>query len=82
MPENLLLFVSFISILIFFVVGIIFGWVAREYFKNYKETPRLHEEFYDEHNNIIPDTIIAFRFNNDEETDYDSDYYDCEEEDI
>lgn len=64
---------SLVTIL-FFIVGIMAGWVAREYMMNYQEMPKFHPELYDENGNIIPDEIIAVRFEND----YD---YDDEEED-
>ncbi|MFZ9377156.1 MAG: DUF2973 domain-containing protein [Candidatus Fonsibacter ubiquis] len=41
---------------------------------NYHETPVFHPEMYDENGNIIPDEILAVRFEND----YD---YDDEDED-
>lgn len=58
-----LVFGSFLIIL-FFVVGILAGWVAREYMMSYQETPKMHPEFYDNHGNVIPDEVIAFRFDN------------------
>jgi len=64
---------SFVTIL-FFIVGIMLGWVAREYMMNYREVPRFHPEMYDQNGNIIPDEILAVRFENDYE-------YDDDEED-
>lgn len=61
-----LVFGSFLTIM-FFIVGLFGGWVAREYMLNYQETPKIHPEFYDNHGNIIPDEVIAFRFENDYE---------------
>ena len=61
---------SFVTIL-FFIVGIMLGWVAREYMMNYREVPRFHPEMYDHNGNIIPDEILAVRFEND--YDYDDD---------
>jgi hypothetical protein len=69
-----LVFGSFLIIL-FFVVGNLLGWVAREYMMNYREIPRLHPEMYDHNGNIIPDEILAVRFEND------YDYDDSEDED-
>jgi hypothetical protein len=54
---------SFLTVL-FFIVGILGGWVAREYMMNYREIPKFHPEMYDENGNIIPDEVIAFRFEN------------------
>jgi hypothetical protein len=68
-----LVFGSFLTFL-FLIMGLVTGWVAREYMMNYQEVPRFHPEMYDEHGNIIPDEILAVRFEND----YD---YDDEAED-
>jgi hypothetical protein len=54
--------------LLFFFVGILIGWVARDYMMNYREIPRPHPEMFDENGNLVPDEVIAFRF----ETDYDN----------
>ena len=60
--------VSFLS----FVIGILAGWVSREYMMNYREIPRQHPEMFDENGNLVPDEVIAFRFENN---------YDYDEED-
>ena len=54
---------SFITVL-FFIVGIMVGWVAREYMMNYREIPRPHPEMFDNQGNLIPDEVIAFNFEN------------------
>ena len=59
-----LVFGSFLTVL-FFIVGLLIGWVAREYMMNYKEMPQFHPEMYDSNGNIIPDEILAVRFEND-----------------
>jgi len=59
---------SFVTLL-FFITGILIGWTAREYMKNYREVPRPHPEMFDTQGNVIPDDIVAFRFEN---------YYDSE----
>jgi hypothetical protein len=64
-----------ILVFLFFIVGIMGGWVAREYMMNYQEGPKLHPEFFDTNGNVIPDEVIAFRFEND------YDYDDSEDED-
>jgi hypothetical protein len=53
-------------------VGLVTGWVAREYMMNYREIPRPHPEMFDNQGNLIPDEVIAFNFEN---------YYDDNEED-
>lgn len=69
-----LVFGSFMTVL-FFIVGITLGWVAREYMMNYREIPRPHPEMFDSQGNLIPDEVIAFRFEN-----YDNEDYDNEED--
>jgi len=64
-----LVFGSFLTIL-FLIVGLVVGWVSREYMMNYREIPRPHPEMFDNQGNLIPDEVIAFRFDN---TDYDYD---------
>jgi len=58
-----LVFGSFLTVL-FFIVGIMGGWVAREYMMNYREIPRPHPEMFDGQGNLIPDEVIAFNFEN------------------
>jgi hypothetical protein len=74
MVATSLVFGSFLTIL-FFIVGLIGGWVVREYMMNYREIPKFHPEMYDLNGNIIPDEILAVRFEND----YDNE--DSDEED-
>ena len=66
-----LVFGSFLTVM-FLIVGLIGGWVAREYMMNYREIPRPHPEMFDNQGNLIPDEVIAFNFDN---------YYDYNEED-
>jgi len=68
-----LVFGSFLTLL-FLIVGAIGGWVAREYMMNYQEVPRIHPEMFDGNGNLVPDEIVAFRFenyDNDQEEDND-----------
>lgn len=70
-----LVFGSFLTVM-FFIVGIMGGWIAREYMMNYREIPKLHPEFYDDNGNIIPDEVVAISFNPeyfDDEIDEDED---------
>ena len=69
--ETVLVLVLPISLLLF-SVGLLGGWIARDYMLNYREIPRPHPEMLDENGNLVPDDIIAFRFEN----------YDYDEEDI
>ena len=68
-----LVFGSFLTVL-FLIVGLVTGWVAREYMMNYREIPRPHPEMFDNQGNLIPDEVIAFNFEN-------YDYDDTEEDD-
>ena len=52
--------VSFLSL----VIGILAGWVSREYMMIFREIPRQHPEMFDENGNLVPDDIVAFRFEN------------------
>ena len=58
-----LVFGSFLTLL-FLIVGAIGGRVAREYMMNYQEIPRIHPEMFDGNGNLVPDDIVAFRFEN------------------
>ena len=68
--ETVLVLVLPISFLLF-AAGIMEGWLARDYMMNYREVPRPHPEMLDQNGNLVPDEIIAFRFEN----------YDYDEED-
>ena len=65
--ETILTLALPISFLLF-VIGILFGWIARDYMLNYREIPRPHPEMFDINGNLVPDEIVAFRFE-----DYDED---------
>ena len=69
-----LVFGSFLTLL-FLIVGAIGGWVAREYMMNYQEIPRVHPEMFDSNGNLVPDDIVAFRFENN----YDNDEEDSDD---
>ena len=67
-----LVFGSFLTLL-FLIVGAIGGWVAREYMMNYQEIPRIHPEMFDGNGNLVPDDIVAFRFENNYDNDQEED---------
>ena len=53
--------VSFLSLL----VGGVIGWMARQH--SYETTPQFaynHPEMYDQNGNLLPDEILAVRFEN------------------
>ena len=66
-----LVFGSFLTIL-FLIVGAIGGWVAREYFMNYQDV-KVHPEMFDSNGNLVPDEIVAFRFENNYDNEEDDD---------
>ena len=60
---------SLFAITSFFVGGGI-GWTAREYLLyNQEPQPTMHPEMYDEDGNVLPDSLISFRFTYDDEND-------------
>jgi hypothetical protein len=62
--------------LLFFMVGSIIGWLT---YRHLLETrpPYLHPEFFDENGQIIPDEVVAVRF---EEGYFDDDDEDDEDD--
>ena len=63
---------TLVSVMCFFVGGVV-GWLAKDHV--YQTQPvYTHPEMFDENGNILPDEILAVRFEND----YD---YDDEEDD-
>jgi hypothetical protein len=53
---------TLISIMFFFVGGMV-GWLAKEHF--YNTAPIItHPEMFDENGNVLPDEILAVRFEN------------------
>ena len=59
--------------IMFFLLGIHIGWVARDYMMNYREIPRPHPEMFDINGNLVPDEIVAFRFENNYDNDSEED---------
>ena len=59
------------------IVSVMLGWVLREYMLYHHDRPQYnapsHPEMYDENGNIIPDSLIAFRFDNFADEDDDDD---------
>tara|TARA_A100001388_G_scaffold163801_1_gene122301 strand:+ start:135 stop:356 length:222 start_codon:yes stop_codon:yes gene_type:complete len=67
-----LVFGSFI-VIGFLAIGVIGGWVARDYMLNYQEVPKVHPEMFDQNGNLVPDDIVAFRFENNYDNDEEDD---------
>ena len=64
---------TLVSILALLVGGMI-GWMARQH--SYETTPQVvytHPEMYDENGNLVPDEILAVRFENNYDTSEDND---------
>ena len=59
--------------IMFFILGALIGWVARDYMMNYREIPRPHPEMFDPNGNLVPDEIVAFRFENNYDNDQEED---------
>jgi Protein of unknown function (DUF2973) len=60
--------------LLFFFVGCMLGWIVKQHFyeRDYVSSMQnIHPEMFDNNGNLIPDEIIAVRFEND--YDYDED---------
>jgi hypothetical protein len=72
MEQTFIVAFSIMFTLLFFIVGGIIGWIANRHFLETRPA-YMHPEFLDENGNIIPDEILAVRFENDHE------YYDDEE---
>lgn len=52
-----------------FLIGFGFGWFGREYYENAIAVKKSvgHPEMFDENGNLLPDELIAVRFENFEE---------------
>lgn len=64
MTTDIILYMILPVSLLFLLIGLVIGWVAREYMMNYREVPRPHPEMFDVNGNLVPDEIVAFRFEN------------------
>jgi hypothetical protein len=61
---------GFILVVMSFLIGLVFGWFANEYFSP-ATGPVLHPEMYDEHGNYIHEELIALRFVEEDEEEED-----------
>ena len=64
MTTDIILYMILPVSLLFLLIGLVIGWVSREYMMNYREVPRPHPEMFDMNGNLVPDEIVAFRFEN------------------
>jgi hypothetical protein len=53
--------------LMFLMLGGLIGWVAKQHFYEGTAIAYTHPEMFDENGNVIPDEILAVRFENDYE---------------
>lgn len=59
--------------LLFFMVGSIIGWLTYRHLLE-SRPPYLHPEFFDENGQVIPDEVVAVRF--------EEGFFDDEDEDV
>jgi hypothetical protein len=63
----------------FLMIGLIGGWIVKQYqIERIYGIRNIHPEFFDNNGNIIPDEVLAVRFeegffDNDEEEEYEED---------
>ena len=70
---NVLLVIALPIAFLLYILGIVSGWLIRDYMMNYQEIPRPHPEMFDQNGNLVPDDIVAFRFENYDNTEEDDD---------
>lgn len=68
--------ISTLVTILFFFVGGMLGWMVKQYLYEKNYVAYTHPEMFDENGNVIPDEILAVRFEN-----YDDSTYEDEEED-
>ena len=61
--------VSFLAL----IVGGMIGWLARQHSYEAAYVAYTHPEMFDEHGNVVPDEIVAVRFENNYDTTEDND---------
>jgi hypothetical protein len=57
------------------IVGGLVGWTAKQYLAN-REPFTYHPEMFDDNGNVVPDELIAFRFENAEHLEEEEDLED------
>ena len=71
MSETLVVTLTLMTVMsaLALLVGGMIGWMARQH--SYETTPQVvytHPEMYDENGNLVPDEILAVRFENNYDT--------------
>jgi hypothetical protein len=75
MTPYILLFAT-AGMLAFSAIGFMIGWFANDIiyaFLNKTRIVPMHPEMFDEHGNVLPDEIVAFRFENSDDFDDEQD---------
>ena len=70
---NVLLVIALPIAFLLYILGIVSGWLIRDYMMNYQEIPRPHPEMFDQNGSLVPDDIVAFRFENYDNNEEDDD---------
>ena len=70
---NVLLVIALPIAFLLYILGIVSGWLIRDYMMNYQEIPRPHPEMFEQNGNLVPDDIVAFRFENYDNNEEDDD---------
>ena len=79
MNESVIVTLTFTTLgsILFLLVGFGIGWLAKEHVIKttpyHPDTVSLHPEFLDENGNVLPDQILAVRFENAEDIQYEDD---------
>ena len=60
--QEALIAISVLLLISYLFIGIIVGWLVRENLYSYKGYT--HPEIFDENGNLLPDEILAVRFEN------------------
>ena len=71
-----IVFFSGFAILATFVIGFFTGWIVNNVVGQFLNRPvpyTVHPEMFDENGQLIPDEILALRFENDNDTDDEED---------
>ena len=73
MESTVLLVMFSILCFTFLLIGGIIGWLAQQnnYVQMQNQVAYTHPEMYDENGNLIPDEIVAVRFENNDDSEED-----------
>ena len=66
MSETLIVTLTLTTVVTFLaiLVGGMIGWLARQHHLEQQYVAYTHPEMFDEHGNVVPDEILAVRFEN------------------